>query len=325
MAFPCVKKRRRTAKAAQPANNTNEPKRVSARHVLQETRRRMQRQIDLLHMKARYAAEKSATRQNGEGAMAEFQRHWITSKAATFSKHGPRLNVFRPTQHTPAPPEGVHVRVTGAVVPATKRLPRAAGYAMTASDVATDGTETHRLRARGQVQSVSAHAASRSSTPSVLSSRTAVCSTSLICASHAAGPSAAAAVALTAAAPSASSASCAASARAASPSCASALAAAPGCHESCRRSRPGALLRGAARRHARRTSPSARRIAAPLPPPPLHSAPRHARRSRVTIAATPSPSASRSRSAWPPPSTRVKPSSTPPARPSAAASPLPFQ
>ena len=144
--------------SARHATTPHEPKRVSARHVLQETRRRMQRQIDLLHMQARYAAEKGATRQSGEGAMAEFQRHWITSKAATFSKHGPRLNVFRPTQHTPAPPEGVHVRVTGAVVPATKRLPRAAGYAMTASDVATDGTETHRLRARGQVQSVSAHA-----------------------------------------------------------------------------------------------------------------------------------------------------------------------
>ena len=84
--------------SARHATTQHEPRRVSVRHVLQETRRRMQRQIDLLHMKARYAAEKGATRQNGEGAMAEFQRHWITSGAATFGKHASACSDRRSTR-----------------------------------------------------------------------------------------------------------------------------------------------------------------------------------------------------------------------------------
>ena len=146
--------------AAMHAKTPYEPRRTSAHHVLHEVRRRTQRQLDLIHLRARHAAENGATRQNGRGTMAEFQHHWITSGMATFSKHGPRLALFRQRPGPPAPPPGVHVRVTGAVVPATRRQAHAAGYALEASDVAADGSASLRLRARGAVQSVSTHATS---------------------------------------------------------------------------------------------------------------------------------------------------------------------
>ena len=85
------------------AKTPYEPKRVSAHHVLHEVRRRTQRQLDLIHLRARHAVESGATHQNGRSTMAEFQHHWITSGMATFSKHGPRLALFRQRPSPPAP------------------------------------------------------------------------------------------------------------------------------------------------------------------------------------------------------------------------------
>ena len=91
--------------------------------------------------------------------MAGFQKYWISNRMATLTKEGPRLTLFStpPPQRAPAP-GSVHIRIGASLQRGTGRAQPAAGWALTAHLVGTDGTETPLLSARGAAPSRSTHA-----------------------------------------------------------------------------------------------------------------------------------------------------------------------
>ena len=93
--------------------------------------------------------------------MAAFQAQWVTTGFAKATRAGPRLILMgtaTPTQRPPAT-GSVHLRIVGELVPATARSPPSAGFAITAHDIAADGSETLRLRAQGAVATEATHGA----------------------------------------------------------------------------------------------------------------------------------------------------------------------
>ena len=124
----------------------------------------MQHELENQHTKAKRLAGYGRR----PGVMSDFQAHWITTGVATVRKHGPRLNIFSTPPPTRPPAPGVHIHATGAMVAASLRRARAAGWAIEATDVGQDGHETLRLRARGIVPTVATHgtrAAARAAAP----------------------------------------------------------------------------------------------------------------------------------------------------------------
>ena len=139
--------------SAHHAPTPHEPKRATPRHVLREAKKRMQHELENQHTKAKRLAGYGRR----PGVMSDFQAHWITTGVATVRKHGPRLNIFSTPPPTRPPAPGVHIHATGAMVAASLRRARAAGWAIEATDVGQDGHETLRLRARGIVPTVATH------------------------------------------------------------------------------------------------------------------------------------------------------------------------
>ena len=149
-----IHKARNRAHTARHAKTPYEPQRVSVKFVLRATKTRVQQRLEYEHAKARHKAMFTTDK----GAMAAFQRIWVTTGVATMTKGGPRLNILRPAPQTaPAPPGTVHIRTDGVLVPATKKAVAAAAWVITASQVRLDGTETEILRATGAVPTRSTH------------------------------------------------------------------------------------------------------------------------------------------------------------------------
>ena len=64
------------------------PKSATVADILREIRRRVTERVLFEHARAKHAAEYERC----AGAMAAFQRHWISTGVATLGRHGPRLN-----------------------------------------------------------------------------------------------------------------------------------------------------------------------------------------------------------------------------------------
>ena len=87
--------------------------------ILREIRRRVTERVLFEHTRAKHAAEYERC----AGAMAAFQRYWVSTGVATLGRHGPRLNLMRaPPASVPPPlPGAVHVRIVGTRVQATRK------------------------------------------------------------------------------------------------------------------------------------------------------------------------------------------------------------
>ena len=89
--------------------------------------------------------------------MATFQKHWITTGAAVFTVHGPKVALLGPSPNKEPPlSEGVHLRTVAAVEPAAGRRDKSSAWLVSASDVDADGSEAPRLQATGKVPTVAA-------------------------------------------------------------------------------------------------------------------------------------------------------------------------
>ena len=135
------------------ATTRSNPRATSGKEVVRKIKERLQQCIEGEHEKAKQAKQHS----HEEGPMATFQKHWITSGAAVFTVHGPKVALLSPSQNKEPPLSGgVHLRTAAAVEPAAGKRDKSAGWLVTASDVGADGSEEPRLQAVGRVPTVAA-------------------------------------------------------------------------------------------------------------------------------------------------------------------------
>ena len=104
--------------------------------------------------KARHAAAYA----DDQGASRRFRKTWINTGVARECKGVACFALFntRPTEVGVEAGE-VHIRLAAAYTPARGKQPPASGWALTAHDVAADGSEEPRLRARGAVPATATH------------------------------------------------------------------------------------------------------------------------------------------------------------------------
>ena len=75
--------------------------------MVRKIKARLQQRIEGEHEKAKQSKQHS----HEEGPMTTFQKHWITSGAAVFTKHGPQVTLLSPSQDREPPLSGgVHIR-----------------------------------------------------------------------------------------------------------------------------------------------------------------------------------------------------------------------
>ena len=134
--------------AARAQANTAEP-----RHILRETRRRVQQRLTYEHDRANYAA----THGQQQSARSDFHNTWVGTGFAVMTKHGPRLALF-----SQAPPDvpltsgTLHVRTAGVLAKTKKSI--SSGWAIAVARVQPDGSEVGVLTASGAVPATSTHA-----------------------------------------------------------------------------------------------------------------------------------------------------------------------
>ena len=145
---------RSRAHAAHHAERAYEPRAVTPRDILRRIKTRLQARVTHEHARAKHAA----TDLGRSGAMAAFQAQWLTTGLAAATRRGPQLLLLGATPPVRPPAAGsVHVRVVGELVPASTRSAPSAGFAISAHDVAGDGSESLRLRAHGAVMAEATH------------------------------------------------------------------------------------------------------------------------------------------------------------------------
>ena len=141
-----------TAYHAVPRRDT--PKNAAPKAILAAVKHRFQQRLDHEHTKAAHAHDR-----------ARFQRFWISTGVATDRGRGPRANLFAALPAAAHPAPGVHIQVAAAYLPGTPHRQPAAGWALTAHDVAVDGTATLRLQAHGAAPARSTHGATHAHVP----------------------------------------------------------------------------------------------------------------------------------------------------------------
>ena len=97
------------------ATPRSDPHAASGKKVVRKIKARLQQRIEGEHEKAKQSKQHS----HEEGPMTTFQKHWITSGAAVFTKHGPQVTLLSPSQDREPPLSGgVHIRTVAAMEPA---------------------------------------------------------------------------------------------------------------------------------------------------------------------------------------------------------------
>ena len=107
----------RRSKKTMPQRGARQ-KATSGKEIVRKIKGRLQQRIEGEHEKAKQAKQLS----HEESPMSTFQKHWITTGAAVFTVHGPKVALLGPSPNKEPPlSEGVHLRTVAAVEPAAGR------------------------------------------------------------------------------------------------------------------------------------------------------------------------------------------------------------
>ena len=136
------------------AHPRHDARRAESKDVLRAVKQRVAERVRFEYAKARHAAAYA----DDQGALRRFRKTWINTGVARECKGVACLTFFntRPTEVGVVAGE-VHIRLAAAYTPARGKQPPASGWALTAHDVAADGSEEPRLRARGAVPATATH------------------------------------------------------------------------------------------------------------------------------------------------------------------------
>ena len=136
---------------AQPRHDA---RRAAPKDILRAIKQRVAERVRFEHAKAKHAAAYAGNHE----ALKRFRRTWVVTGVAVERKGVACLALFN-KQPTEAGVEAgeVHIRLAAAHKPASGKRAPASGWALTAHDVATDGSEQLRLRAEGAIPATATH------------------------------------------------------------------------------------------------------------------------------------------------------------------------
>ena len=136
---------------AQPRHDA---RRAASKDILRAINQRVAERVRFEHAKAKHAAAYAGDHE----ALKRFRRTWVVTGVAVERKGVACLALFS-KQPTEAGVEAgeVHIRLAAAHKPASGKRAPASGWALTAHDVAADGSEQLRLRAEGAIPATATH------------------------------------------------------------------------------------------------------------------------------------------------------------------------